>query len=410
MAIGNGWATATVRAAGAMAAFVGVLVGPAAFGQGPPPANVVVDLATEQEMTPRRAVTGEIRSKFRSVLASQAAGLVLEIGVREGELVERGRVLARLDSEIASLEVERLEAEVAAAEGETREAEAQLDRAARDLERIEELDRRGSSSAAQLDEFRTEVATREALLSQARGRESAARASLSRARRELRDHEIKAPFDGRVVARMTESGEWVDVGDSIVELVSVSEMEVWVDVPERLVGALVIDTERVIPLDVPALPVERTPGATLASLVPVGDALSRLFPARLALGDPAGLLPGMSVTAYLPAGESAVMLTVHKDAVLRDDAGEFVFVAMPMGGAGDSGGPSEQAVPMRINRLYAEGDRVVIRAGAVRAGMRVVVEGNERVYPTQPLVVASVRDAAGDVAGGVPGDVRGGVE
>ena len=72
--------------------------------------------------------------------------------------------------------------------------------------------------------------------------------------------------------------------------------------------------------------------------------------------------------------------------VLRDDAGEYVYMAVPNSLEGNPA-VTGQAVPVRISRLYAFGERVAIRPGQIEEGTLVLVEGNERVFPTQPLII-----------------------
>ena len=81
---------------------------------------------------------------------------------------------------------------------------------------------------------------------------------------------------------------------------------------------------------------------------------------------------------------------MSKDAVLRNDAGAFVYI--------NRGGVAQVAP---IERRFSVGDRVVIRSAAVREGTEVVVVGNERLFPGQPLRV--VEEAPGDVVNGSSG-------
>ena len=71
-------------------------------------------------------------------------------------------------------------------------------------------------------------------------------------------------------------------------------------------------------------------------------------------------------------------------------AADYVSRSLLFAGAGisipscfDAGGVAAVA-PVQVE--FAAGDRMVIREGALRPGMRVVVEGNERIFPGQPLI------------------------
>ncbi|MEL7484888.1 MAG: hypothetical protein AAFN41_11100, partial [Planctomycetota bacterium] len=81
---------------------------------------------------------------------------------------------------------------------------------------------------------------------------------------------------------------------------------------------------------------------------------------------------------------------VHKDAILRNDAGEFVYTAGP-----NPRGEGLVAMPMQISRLFAVGGRVAIRRGGLSEGTQVVIEGNERMFPMQPLMVQGEGSSGG---------------
>jgi multidrug efflux pump subunit AcrA (membrane-fusion protein) len=119
-------------------------------------------------------------------------------------------------------------------------------------------------------------------------------------------------------------------------------------------------------------------------VVPAADSLSRVFPVRVRLKNTQDLMrPGMSVTALVPTGVDVEALTAHKDAILRDEAGAYLYY--------DMGG---RAMLARVDVLYPVGDRVVIRSRTLEAGTRVVIEGNERLFPGQPLMIESEPGAA----------------
>ncbi len=357
-----------------------------AFGQGPPPATVRVDIARSEPLETWRESTGEIRAARRSVLAAEEEGLVFEVLVREGDRVEAGEVIARLDATRAEREVRRAEAVLAAARASVAEREALLDNARRDLERVQQTFDRGGGNEREIDSARTSLSAAEARLAATRAEVELNEVLLDLARERVDDMIIRAPFAGRVVSRTAEAGQWLGAGDSVVEVVSLSTVEAWVDVPERLIDRLTGPGARVR-VRVPALGDEVD--AARFTVVPDADPRSRLFPVRIVLENAEERYrPGMSVLGLTPTGVTEETLTVHKDAMLRDDAGEFVYFAAPNGQGG------YQAVPARITRLFAAGERVAIRAGALPPGSMVVIEGNERMFPTQPLNILNQNEAS----------------
>jgi RND family efflux transporter MFP subunit len=344
---------------------------------GPPPANVVVDLVKSEDLVRRRVVTGEIRSKLSSSLASQVESLLVEMNIEEGDVVEQGFVVARLDDARALIQVERSVADVDYAKAVVAQREAERDNAYRELDRVERLNELGSSGVSQLDEARTLFASREALLGQAKAELVSAEGELELAKRELEDMTIEAPFSGRVTIKHMEIGEWVGRGDAIVSIVSLDELEARVDIPEDVYGA-VADAKAhggKIEMALPAMS-ERVYG-DIESILPSADSLSRLFPVRIVVDDQGGRIrPGMSLQAWVPTGEPGSFLTVSKDAIVRTATGEVVYWS--------NDGVSALAP---VTRLFAVGDRVAVRSPVLRDGMSVVVSGNERLFPGQKLMV-----------------------
>lgn len=344
---------------------------------GPPPANVMVDPVIAQELVRQRVVTGEIRSRLTSALASQVEGFLVELRVDAGDVVKKGDVIARLDDARAKIEVDRARADLAFAQSVVMQRQVELDNAARDLDRAEQLSELGSSGVSQLDGARTLVASREALLAQARAEAVSAQSELALMERELADMTVAAPFDGRVTMKHSEVGQWIGRGDSIVTIVSLTQLEARIDVPEDIYSAVVNAQvlEGKIEMMLPA--VEGRVFGQISSILPSADSLSRLFPVRILVDDPDEILrPGMSLSAWVPTGQPGEFITVHKDAIVRTATGEVVYWS--------NDGVSAIAP---ITRLFAVGDRVAVRSPLLRDGMSVVVSGNERLFPGQKLMV-----------------------
>lgn len=382
---------------GVLAVAVGV-VSPAAAQEGPP-AKVVLAEVLEQEIAQQREVTGDIRARLRSSIASQVEGAVVGFDLKEGDAVQAGQVIARLDDMTARLEVRRAEARAASARALIAQRDAELEDAEADLARLEELQREGTIAPPELDAGRIRVRSEAARLAQAKADLDVELAQLALAEDVLADMQIVAPFAGRVVQTFTEVGQWLDRGDAVATVVSVDRLEAWVDVPEAFVGELAPagdgQTLRV-PVRMRGSGLEIA--GELIGVVPEADELSRLFPVRLGVPSLEGRIkPGMSVVAVVPTGQRQPTLTIPKDAVLRNDVGEFVYF--------DAGGVAGLAP---IRRLFAIGDRVAIRRGQLQAGMQVIVQGNERLMPGTGLqVLDAISAGAADGQGGAAGPASG---
>lgn len=340
---------------------------------GPPPASVTLDPARTEAIEQWREVTGELRVVRRSIVASRQDGQVVEMLVDDGEAVEAGAVLARLDPTLASLAVAQEAARVAAQQGVVARLASELEKSRRDWTRYEGLGANGSVSGQELDDIQTATALSEASSAEAAGDLASARAALAAAQERLAQMIVVAPFAGRVVRKQTEVGQWLQAGDPVAEVVALDQIEARLNVPESIAAGLK-EGESTVRVRVRALGAEAT--GVVGFVLPEADAMSRLFPVRVVLANADGRMrPGMSIVGLIGSGLIAPSLTVAKDAILRDDAGEFLYF--------DAGG---RAAVARVRTLFASGDRVAI-AGGLPPGANVVVSGNERLFPGQPLAI-----------------------
>ncbi|MCL4221976.1 MAG: efflux RND transporter periplasmic adaptor subunit [Phycisphaerales bacterium] len=362
-----------LRAATCVAALAWMSATGLAQGQQERAVRVRVAPVVEESIEQKRQVTGDVRAIGRSQLAAQEPGLVIEVLVDEGARVKQGDVVARLDPEGLELDLVEAKASVLAAEAKVAEEEALSAQAARDRDRIREMLALESGSKPELDRAESQAAAEAARLEQARAQLAIEQARQRLIEKRLGDLEIRAPFSGRVTEKFTEVGQWVQAGSPVVEVVSLDPVEIRVDVPERFVSR-VIQAETVSVM----LPgVGQEVSARVIAVIPRGDMRSRLFPLRLLADNPEELIkPGMSAIGLVPTSERAMTLLVPKDAVLQGETGSYVYF---------EGGGRAAIAP--VERLFAIGDRVAVRSATLRAGMSVVVEGNERMRPGSLLEV-----------------------
>jgi membrane fusion protein (multidrug efflux system) len=363
-----------VWSAGAVLA-LGVSAGAQAPGGGPPPATVVLDAVRSEVVEQYRPVTGELQAVRRSLLAAEEEGLVLELLQEEGDSVKQGDVIARLRDTRARLEVARATADLAVKQANVLESTADLERSQQDVERLQTLTTQSSAAWKELEDRKADVAMAQARLAAAQADAVAAEAALDWAREQLARMVITAPFEGRIISKRTEVGQWLQKGDGVVELLEIGRIDARLDVPERFVQRIAGMSD---PIQIRLTATGETFRAPATALIPEADSRSRLFPLKVRIQNTDGKLrPGMSIVGLLPSGSSEAAITVHKDALLRDDAGEFVYF---------SGGG--RAAVARVTTLFPVGNRVAVQAGTLQPGMQVVIQGNERLMPGQPLMPA----------------------
>lgn len=352
---------------------------------GPPPTPVKVAEAKEESLAPRKKVFGELRASKRSTVAAEEGGIVREVLVREGEVAEAGAVLVRLDDTRVKLEIAANAAGLEAARATVGEREATVGREERALELLRKAQAQGGTNPREMSDAESDLAVARAQLAQARAAVKVTEQQGALLAKRAADLEIRAPYAGVVTARHADVGAWVADGGALVDFVGTQGLEAWFEVPQELLApamAMVAEsakrTQRAVPIEIQA--------ATGASVIAVGirvvpeiDPRSRTFRTVLRVmdadpGEPTVLASGLALTAFVPAGAAVPRVVIPKDAVVRGDAGAFVFVVR--GGV---------AMPVSVRIAFPMGDRVALEPGSLEAGAQVVTEGNERLMPMTPV-------------------------
>lgn len=217
-------------------------------------------------------------------LSFPEAGVIRNIAVKEGEVVEKGQLLAQLDCRVheAQLEIAKMRATSTAA---VQSATATVGMRQRRFEQLEALAQNDRANADELSRARAdhEIALADLQLAREAALESQLEGQQIEAQIEQRT--LRAPFDG-VVARVHEeiAASVSPQEDPVVTVVNLAELDLVVHIDHRRLDGLKIGAEvKVEALDRPV-----TGTATIAFISPVVDAPSGTARVRLSLPNPAG--------------------------------------------------------------------------------------------------------------------------
>ncbi len=270
------------------------------------PAAVRLAIAEVETVPFRTRASGSVEPLRRVTPGTKLLGRVAAVAVGEGDRVERGQLLARLESS-------DLEAAVAQAEAALAMAEAELENARVHHTRMRDLHGRGSVTDKALEDATTGFEIARAAVAQAKANLAAAGVDRGYA-------EVRSPLAGWVVAKHVEAGDMSAPGAPMFTLEEVSKVKINVSVPEaEVVGLAEGGSARVEVLD-------RRIDAAIDRIVPAGDPASRTFSVRLLLDNPDGALKsGMFARVSFEHGERRV-LRVPPSAVVRRGQLEGLFV------------------------------------------------------------------------------------
>jgi HlyD family secretion protein len=179
------------------------------FQPDPVPVTVYrVSAGTVEEIV-TNSKAGTVKTRARAELSTEIGGLVAELPVREGDTVEKGQVLLRLEDADFRAELQLRRRSLEAAEFAENESCTYADQTERDLVRYTELAQDEIVSEEMLDSFTSRRDTARAACNGARARTLEAGAALELARVNLNKTVLRAPFAGVVAELSAEEGEWI---------------------------------------------------------------------------------------------------------------------------------------------------------------------------------------------------------
>ncbi len=238
-------------------------------------------------------LTGALQALRQSTVAAQTAGNVLELGVKAGDRVRSGQLLARVDERSAA-------AGLAAADAAVAQAQALRVNARAQAERTRELKRQGFVSQAALDAAETQLQAAQAGHDQAQaGRAQAVLARSFAA--------VTAPFDAVVLATHVEAGDLAAPGRALVTLYAPGRLRAVAQVPST--RSALARAATVVEVQLPdgrwVTPVSRTE-------LPSADPVAQTVEWRLDLApqDAAAFAPGQAVQVRYAGAAAASAGTV----------------------------------------------------------------------------------------------------
>jgi len=193
-------------------------------------------------------------------IASKAAGMILKSTIREGSLVEGEQLLMEIDSRLAKLNVEKLDNEKEIA---SREAAStveldfmtkSIDVARTELSRAIQSNNRlpGAVPKSEVDQLRLvaerAIAEKEktAFEMQIMAMQTKIRGiDLNIGKRQLEDHQIKSPIDGKVVEIFKKEGEWVNASEPVAKVVQLKKLKTEIKVPASIALNKLVGTKAI---------------------------------------------------------------------------------------------------------------------------------------------------------------------
>jgi membrane fusion protein (multidrug efflux system) len=282
---------------------------------------------------------------------SEVPGQVVEVRVKDGQMVKRGQVLVKLDDRDFRARLSRIEANYRLAD--------------LNFERTKTLVRKNLAAPTKLDEIE---AQRKDLAAQ----RNEAKLALSRT-------SIKAPLSSLLNELTVNRGDFLRVGDPVAQILEIDTVKVTVGVPESDVASI-FDLEEADVI-IEALEKRRVKGEKIF-LSRQPRTLARLFDLELKVPNPDGrILPGMFARVELVKNVYEDALAVPLYAIISQGDERFVFI--------EKEGRAEKR---KVNLGTLIGWQIHITSG-LRAGEKVIAVGHRLLDDGQAVeVIRNVAD------------------
>ena len=440
----------------AAALAVAALAAAGAHGQMGGPVQIYMEPAEARSIRRAAELAGVAEARRHSTLSAETAGRVEKMLVDAGDFAAAGAPVCQMRRLPVELQLKQAEGQLASAQAQLKKAEqgfrveevqqaearvkaakAGFERARQDQERTLRLLKDGASTPAERDavdaayrQAKEQLAEAEAGLAlfrsgarvedidSARAAVATQMAAVESLKDTLWKMTVAMPFDGYVVRKCTEEGEWLNPGVPVVEVSDLGVVRIQVDVPERYLAGLVKGAKTPVVFDALG---DREFAGVISQIVPKAAEGTHTIPVRVDVqnvvenGRPV-IAAGVLAKVWLPVGAEHQALVVPKAAIIRQEGRDAVYTVAdtPPGGAdppaapknGNGSKPAEKvgppappvqfavAVPVRLIQGY--GRFMEVESDKLKAGMPVVTRGTYllsngaavQVYPKERTVEA----------------------
>lgn len=270
-------------------------------------------------------------------VVAKTGGIIEALLVEEGDRVEAGQVVARLDDERLVLEVRR--------------SAAALRRLEKEFERSSRLFERNLTSSDAHEKLRFDV--------------DAQRAAHAVAELELSYTSVRAPIAGIVTERLVKEGNLVELHDPLFRVDDFDPLQAILYVPERELRELAVGQPATLFVDALG---EVAYEGVVKRISPAVDAGTGTVKVTVDVRDDEGrLLPGMFARVGIVHDRHNDVVVVPREAIVTEDGQEFVFVLN-----------DDRAKRVGVETGYRSEGKVEVRSG-VETGRRVVTSGKNSI-------------------------------
>jgi HlyD family secretion protein len=369
-----------------------------------PPRPVNITKLTSGEPVRTIKLIGQVFASEETTIRTQVDGLIKNVLVKVGDRVSPDQIVAILDdkdqqltvlaaqarlaeekSKLDRLEVGTRREIIAQRQAELEVARAREKEAEDNLQRLTTLNEQGAINERDLVQAKTtlEVTRNERLRLEASLNEAqsgptpeeiaaqralvqTAEVAVKQAELDLERTKITTDFAGVVQSRAASPGDYVESSDAILTLINPSELDIFLEVPEQLIGQVDIGQE--VTVTARAIPGWQEKGK-IDAILPGTEAATRRQVVRVKLNEfTPSLLPGMALqaTLELPINSEDTVFIVPRDALTKRNEQWLIFAV-----------ENNQAQEYTVEILGDMGEKVAISNPDLQTGQTIVISGGD---------------------------------
>ena len=183
---------------------------------------------------------------------------------------------------------------------------------------------------------------------------------------------ITAPFDGVILEKNVDAGDWVKQDKQLVSIASTNDLFVRVPISETLLQFITVG--ETVPVIFHAFNKELV--GTIEDIDPTADPKTKNIFLKIRIPKQTQVAENMSATVFVPISAKRQLSIIPRDALVKFQGKDFVYTVK-----------DEKAVIQPVNIVTYLGEKVGVDNSDLVTGMPVVIEGTERLRPDQSVVV-----------------------
>jgi len=328
------------------------------FAQQAPPAQVVITKITQKEVSENRSFIGLLYYDRVSHISTEVSGLVETISVREGDLIKKGSPIVTLNTEI-------LDKDISLTKTRIDQIELRIQHAEKNYKRMETLYKKDGISERDYDDALY-------IYQDSQQDKQIEQKEYEKLLIQKRKSIVRAPYDGIILEKNIDSGDWIQQGKQLVSIGSTEDLFVKVPVAETVFQYVTVGEQ--VPVIINAFGTKID--GTISDIDPTADAKTKNIFLKIRIPPMDKVAENMSASVYIPTSKRRLLSIIPRDALIKFQGKDFVYTVK-----------EDKSSILPVNIVTYLGDSVGADNPYFTEGMPIVIEGNERLQPDQPVVI-----------------------